>query len=280
VPPTSTAPAQDGNESSVAAVAGALAPDFLRTARGFEFWQKSPRVAALGAGQAGHAWLAQHYRWGLDRLFLERRHSHAVIVEDDMLFSPDFLLYFEAVGPLLDADPTLWCASTWNDNGFAAGHAWSPSRLFRTSYFPGLGWMMKRELWLELGPKWPLDHWVRRRGGLQGARLLPAVGSPRRCSSVACSRLGTPPCPPPPPRAASGPLDARRRGVPGPRLHLPRSQPQQKYWRGATAGGGVHNFQGLASLLAWGRYLMAAVDVAAAWCATQRWHACHGPPFL
>ena len=30
---------------------------------------------------------------------------------------------------------------------------------FRTSYFPGLGWMLRRELWEELAPRWPRDHW-------------------------------------------------------------------------------------------------------------------------
>lgn len=45
--------------------------------------------------QAGHAWLSQHYRWGLGRVFEERGHRHAIILEDDMLFSPDFLTMFE-----------------------------------------------------------------------------------------------------------------------------------------------------------------------------------------
>jgi alpha-1,3-mannosyl-glycoprotein beta-1,2-N-acetylglucosaminyltransferase len=169
-------PLQDGNDTGVADVVASLAPHFLRRAGGFALWQKTPRVPALGPKQAGHAWLAQHYKWGLDKLFQEK-HSHAVIVEDDMLFSPgtdrnrwnkttmalgnhrtcsylpanlhtalapcptfppaDFLLYFEATAPLLDADPTLWCISAWNDNGFVTGHDWNVSRLFRTSYFPG-----------------------------------------------------------------------------------------------------------------------------------------------
>lgn len=47
--------------------------------------------------QAGHAWLSQHYRWGLRKLFEEERHSHAIILEDDMLFSPDFLTLFEVL---------------------------------------------------------------------------------------------------------------------------------------------------------------------------------------
>ena len=44
--------------------------------------------------QAGHAWLSQHYRWGLKKVFQEG-HSHVIILEDDMLFSPDFLTLFE-----------------------------------------------------------------------------------------------------------------------------------------------------------------------------------------
>jgi hypothetical protein len=31
--------------------------------------------------QAGHAWLAQHYKWGLDRAFLKRQHSHVIVIE-------------------------------------------------------------------------------------------------------------------------------------------------------------------------------------------------------
>ena len=65
---------------------------------------------------------------------------------------------FEATAVLLEKDPTLWCVSSWNDNGFK--HLAKDARkLFRTSYFPGLGWMMRRELWLELAPKWPKEHW-------------------------------------------------------------------------------------------------------------------------
>ncbi len=38
-------------------------------------------------------------------------------LQDDMLFSQDFLTYMEAAAALLDEDPTLWCISSWNDNG-------------------------------------------------------------------------------------------------------------------------------------------------------------------
>ena len=31
--------------------------------------------------------------------------------------------------------------------------------LYRSDFFPGLGWMMKRSLWNELKPKWPSGFW-------------------------------------------------------------------------------------------------------------------------
>jgi alpha-1,3-mannosyl-glycoprotein beta-1,2-N-acetylglucosaminyltransferase len=124
-------------------------------------------------------------RFVLEALFIERGHSHVVLVEDDMIFSRDFALYFEQLAPLLDQytlppclvtqhesastssqlsrhlvthtclfgvvvrDPSLWCVSSWNDNGFV--HlVEDSSRLFRTDYFPGLGWMLTRRLWDEV----------------------------------------------------------------------------------------------------------------------------------
>ena len=45
----------------------------------------------------------------------------------------------------------------------------------RTSYFPGLGWMMRRQLWQELTPYWPKqgwDHWMRLNTTSKGC-LLP-----------------------------------------------------------------------------------------------------------
>ena len=78
---------QDGGHEGVAEVARQLAPAFRRAAAGYAFWQKLPRVAALAAEQAGHAWLAQHYKWGLDKVFLEEQHSHVVVVEDEAVLT-------------------------------------------------------------------------------------------------------------------------------------------------------------------------------------------------
>lgn len=67
--------------------------------------------------------------------------------------SPDFLSLFQETAWLLEADPSLWCVSAWNDLGFQ-GVATNHKRLFRTDYFPGLGWMLRREV----GYTWCLPH--------------------------------------------------------------------------------------------------------------------------
>ena len=154
---------QDGDHAPTAAVARRFS---------VTHWQR-PRVALLSPRQQGQAWLAQHYKWALDRVLLERNHSHAILLEDDMVFSPDFVRFFAQTAWLLDADPTLWCVSSWNDNGFESlVQPADASRLFRTDFFPGLGWMLRRQLWRdELSPRFPLehwDHWMRLRSTSQG----------------------------------------------------------------------------------------------------------------
>lgn len=93
---------------------------------------------------------------------------------------PDFFDYFSAVEPLLDEDRTLLAASAWSDIGQAAFvspdappavAAAGVARVHRSDFFPGLGWMLTRHAWEELGPKWPAgfwDDWLRepaQRGG-------------------------------------------------------------------------------------------------------------------
>lgn len=107
----------------------------------------------------GYYKIARHYRWALDQVFHVYNYTAVIIVEDDLEFSPDFFEYFLATYPLLDTDKHLWCVSAWNDNGKASLVSNETEKLYRTDFFPGLGWMIKRELWLELGPKWPATFW-------------------------------------------------------------------------------------------------------------------------
>ncbi|KAJ8334951.1 hypothetical protein SKAU_G00405900 [Synaphobranchus kaupii] len=108
----------------------------------------------------GYYKIARHYRWALNQVFNVLSYDNVVIVEDDLEVAPDFFEYFRALYPILRSDPTLWCVSAWNDNGrdglVDAGKA---GLLYRTDFFPGLGWMLLRGLWAELEPKWPAAFW-------------------------------------------------------------------------------------------------------------------------
>jgi len=97
--------------------------------------------------------IADHYRWAFEQLFDERHFPRVIVLEDDMELAVDFFQYFKAMAPLLDNDPTLWCVSSWNDNGqdmFVA----DPKAVFRSDFFPGLGWMLTKNMWDELHPIW------------------------------------------------------------------------------------------------------------------------------
>ena len=63
-----------------------------------------------------------------------------------MKLAPDFFSLFNATAPLLDADPSLFCVSSWNDHG-QARFVRDPLRLLRSDFFPGLGWMLTRAVW-------------------------------------------------------------------------------------------------------------------------------------
>eukprot|EP00633_Aureoumbra_lagunensis_P001679 CAMPEP_0197302852 /NCGR_PEP_ID=MMETSP0890-20130614/51315_1 /TAXON_ID=44058 ORGANISM="Aureoumbra lagunensis, Strain CCMP1510" /NCGR_SAMPLE_ID=MMETSP0890 /ASSEMBLY_ACC=CAM_ASM_000533 /LENGTH=140 /DNA_ID=CAMNT_0042782571 /DNA_START=264 /DNA_END=683 /DNA_ORIENTATION=- len=120
--------AQDGTDAAVTAVAK-------------EFGVQVRRNGLQHGHRDGAARIAANYgdalRWAIEERFPEA--PGVIIVEDDLLFSPDFGQYFnEVAAPLLDTDPTVFVVSAWNDNGFFAQA--DKRELRRSVWFPGLGW--------------------------------------------------------------------------------------------------------------------------------------------
>ena len=144
--------AQDGASSAVAAVAAE-----------FQTHHKAKRPPKVILDGAQH--IARAYKFALTRAFEDVfPDAPAVLVlEEDLVVSPDFFQYFAAVAPALERDDLLFVASAWNDNGFSANA--EPGALRRTTWFPGLGWLLPRKLWeTELHVTWPdghWDHWLR-----------------------------------------------------------------------------------------------------------------------
>lgn len=108
----------------------------------------------------GYYKISRHYKWALTQVFDVKGYKAAVIVEDDLVFAKDFFEYMEALYPYLIKDPTLFCVSAWNDNGKESMVDKSLNeKLYRTDFFPGLGWMITSNLWSELRDKWPKGFW-------------------------------------------------------------------------------------------------------------------------
>lgn len=113
-----------------------------------------------GANRDGAERIARHYKYSLSSAFDRFRSAEAVIViEDDLLFSPDFYEYFKFVSPILQEDSSVFAVSAWNDNGFKR-RVKDVFGLRRTVFFPGLGWLLTRKLYKEeLEQHWPKEHW-------------------------------------------------------------------------------------------------------------------------
>nr|CAD7461647.1 unnamed protein product [Timema tahoe] len=114
-----------------------------------------------------NARISQHYKASLTATFnIFPDAKYAIIVEEDLDVSPDFFSYFSQTLRLLEEDPSLYCISAWNDQGYEHTSD-DPSLLYRVETMPGLGWLLKRALYKdELESKWPtpekfiLSNWV------------------------------------------------------------------------------------------------------------------------
>jgi len=110
--------------------------------------------------------LARHYHWALSQVFDGNAGDSSfsppfrvVILEEDIQVAPDFFSFMESTSSQLDKDSTLYAVSAFNDNGHVDNG--DPKRLLRSDFFPGLGWMMTRDLWKnELQSRWaPNGYW-------------------------------------------------------------------------------------------------------------------------
>jgi hypothetical protein len=157
---------------------------------GVHHWQHTKvGINAKGKRKEGAALIADHYKWAIERAFAyfggdhddnnEQRQqpkaTHLIIAEDDMLFAPDFMDYFVTLSPLLESDRTLWTISAFHDNGFA-GRVFDDTRVLRTEWTVGFGWLLRRQLWEdELRDVWPSthwDHWLRDQKRRKGRETL------------------------------------------------------------------------------------------------------------
>eukprot|EP00913_Durusdinium_trenchii_P013554 g12724.t1 len=112
-----------------------------------EIWKEVIKWFGMNTGKIAH-----HYWVAFERAFMDKKFEAAVFVEEDLVFSPDFLALFRSTAGLLEQDK---------------GTASDPCRLLRTTYFPGLGFLLTRKAWLQIREEWPIaptmgwDYWMR-----------------------------------------------------------------------------------------------------------------------
>ena len=113
--------------------------------------------------------ISHHYKRSLSYTFSKYKTAqYMIILEEDLDVAPDIMDYFTQLLPVLDSDESVYCISAWNDQGYKHSSNDS-SMLYRVESMPGLGWVLKRKLFIdELEPKWPSpkiphdwDMWMR-----------------------------------------------------------------------------------------------------------------------
>ncbi|XP_064605154.1 protein O-linked-mannose beta-1,2-N-acetylglucosaminyltransferase 1-like [Liolophura sinensis] len=69
--------------------------------------------------------------------------NYIIVLEEEILLGPDFLLFMAQCKEALDKDESLLAVSAWNPNGYETMSG-NVSQLLRVEDFPGLGFLMKR----------------------------------------------------------------------------------------------------------------------------------------
>ena len=152
--------AQDGVDDGVLDRLTKVKNDNGLPSSAFKLAKNTRKGQNLRGRPDGAMMIATHYNFAIQSGLDEFPDSPGIIIaEDDFLFSPDFLEFFESNAIAMDHDDTIFVISAWNDNG-QNHQVKDKSQLYRTNYFPGLGWFLSRKLWEnELMSKWPRTHW-------------------------------------------------------------------------------------------------------------------------
>jgi alpha-1,3-mannosyl-glycoprotein beta-1,2-N-acetylglucosaminyltransferase len=162
---------QDGKSNEVANVITEFIETFRLQKPNVPLFHILHKSALRKGSNNSYQALAQHYGWALQQVLQRDGNNNGllpltvtpqrvVILEEDIHISPDFFRYFKAMAPLLDnADTNLLAVSAFNDNGMV-GTVQDVTRILRSDFFPGLGWMMTAQLYMnELKQRWPTGYW-------------------------------------------------------------------------------------------------------------------------
>ncbi|CAD7971374.1 unnamed protein product, partial [Amoebophrya sp. A25] len=124
-------------------LSGSLVPNFFDCVG--HGWKRHVMVEKLSVLVQTFDSITRHYHCVLQKTFAVARLG--IFLEDDLGIAKDIFHYFRGIETLIEKyeETAVWCASGWNDNGMKK-NVHDPRRLFRTDFFPGLGWMTSRRI--------------------------------------------------------------------------------------------------------------------------------------
>ncbi|XP_068220209.1 protein O-linked-mannose beta-1,2-N-acetylglucosaminyltransferase 1-like [Palaemon carinicauda] len=94
-------------------------------------------------------------RFALHSVFLNYPEADkAIVLEDDLILSPDILRFFHQTSWVLNNDPTVFCVNAFNSNSLP-NTASDTKKLLRSESFPMYGWMVRREYAFQV-----VTHWI------------------------------------------------------------------------------------------------------------------------
>jgi hypothetical protein len=114
----------------------------------------SPSGHTVAASSSSHPARLDHLRLMLHVFFECFKYPAVLLLEDDMKLAPDFFEFYAATQWLLASDSSLYCLSAWNPVGHKQQRV-SPRRIVRSDFSPGRGWMLSRQMGLQLLAAWP-----------------------------------------------------------------------------------------------------------------------------
>ena len=102
--------------------------------------------------------LSENYKIMFDYLFESANVSHCAIFEDDLIISPDSLMYLHEGVQIMQQDSSIFTISLNNDNSYPM-YASDPTFFRRVGYFAGLGFILTQKHYLDLiKPSWRINR--------------------------------------------------------------------------------------------------------------------------
>lgn len=96
------------------------------------------------------------YQYVMNIIFTDKQYDVGIILEEKTVPAEDLIDYSLQTETLLYYDPSVFCISYYNDNGYME-YVFSTTQLYRSELFPTYGYMINRKIWTQVSNNWPSD---------------------------------------------------------------------------------------------------------------------------